>query len=77
MKGWEIIWDYETVEIASKFLDDLRALKVRITPENRAEIRSYIEEWVEQMERELEFGGYETEKTNVDDVVECIFWLNK
>lgn len=77
--GWEIIWDNKIQEMASLILDDLSQEGIPITRDNEKEIRSYVEDEIEAWKKELSTGGYEYgyehAPTDIEAIVECIFWL--
>lgn len=69
--GWEIMWNDDVKEIASQIIDALD--DIEIVRENEDLIRELTEEIVEQMEETFE--GEDYEPLDVDEIVECIFWL--
>lgn len=69
--GWEIMWNNDVKEIASQIIDALD--DIEIVRENEDLIRELTEEIVEQMEEAFE--GEDYEPLDVDEIVECIFWL--
>ncbi len=69
--GWEIMWNNDVKEIASQIIDALD--DIEIVRENEDLIRELTEEIVEQMEETFE--GEDYEPLDVDEIVECIFWL--
>jgi len=71
--GWEIRWDDAVKEIASQIVDNLNEVGIDIVRENERVIREITEEIVEQMEENLRIDEYEP--VDIDEIVECIFWL--